>query len=87
MGVIFFKINKHKSYNYKPVFYDPDKDKETLTGLKTDSENPDLDRLRSKMKAQWHAPKKKKIRQKYPVAVIAFIIALLFTLVYWIFKM
>lgn len=86
MGISFFKINKHKSFNYKPVFYDPDKDKDLMVKKQMVQGDDELENMRSKIRAQWHAPKKKK-RQKYPVTVIAFVIALLFTLIYWFFKM
>ncbi len=86
MGFSFFKINKHKSFNYKPVFYDPDKDKDIISKNEMAQESDELQNIRSKIHTQWHAQKKKK-RQKYPVTVIAFVIALLFTLIYWIFKM
>lgn len=36
MGIYFFKLNKPKQYNYKPVFFDPQKEKiEQIKNSKT----------------------------------------------------
>lgn len=86
MGLVFFKINKHKSFNYKPVFYDPNKeDSDTLTGKEGEENNSDLERLKSKIQKQWYAPKKSK-PQKYAASKIALILAVLFAIAYLLLK-
>jgi len=84
MGLVFFKINKHKKFNYKPVFYNPDKEENEVNHANEDV-NPELESLKIKIKQQWHATKKKKV-QKYSSTTIALVIALLFALVYLLLK-
>ncbi len=84
MGLVFFKINKHKKYNYKPVFYNPDKEDNEMGKTDVD-ENPELENLKLKIKQQWHAPKKKKV-QKYSATTLVMIIVLLLAVLYLLFK-
>ena len=86
MALIFFKINKHKSFNYKPVFYDPDKEGMATYKAKEKAEGEyDIDNFKSKLHSRWHAPKKNKVF-KFSVTKIALIITFLFAVLYFILK-
>lgn len=86
MGIVFFKINKHKKFNYKPVFFDPSKDNDSSFDNNPETEDSaDIQRIKSSIKNQWHRPKKN-MAKKYPSTTLALIIAVLFALIYLILK-
>jgi len=86
MALIFFKINKHKSFNYKPVFYDPDKEAMQSYKAKQKTEfEYDIEDFKSKLHSRWHAPKKNKAF-KFSVTRVALIITFLFAMLYFLLK-
>jgi len=90
MGLVFFKINKHRQFNYKPVYYDAQK--EELAELKRKSnvskempEDVSLEEMRAKMKTRWNKERTAKTGQ-YTTVKIAFLLFLLFVVVYYLFR-
>jgi len=85
MGIVFFKINKHKKYNYKPVFYDPDKEESQVNLHHKKESIEEIESLKQRIQMQWHSNKKKK-PTRYPNMTIALILTLLSIVMYFLFK-
>jgi len=88
MRISFFKINKPKQFEYKPLYYDPKKDKETNQSNFTTCEDNYKKELKQKIEQNWAIGKRKTrqgrgfISQKSIIIYIAIALMLL----YFMFK-
>ncbi|MDD3878104.1 MAG: hypothetical protein PHT69_15905 [Bacteroidales bacterium] len=83
MGLIFFKINKHKQFNYKPVYYDAQKEElEELKKKAVSADDLSLEEMRAKMKARWQKERKAKTG-KFTTVKIVFVLFLLLLIIYY----
>ncbi len=55
MRISFFKLPKAKQFEYKPLYYDPEKEKAKKKSLDNESKDPDQikERLKAEMDEKW----------------------------------
>ncbi|NSW44665.1 MAG: hypothetical protein HPY79_02400 [Bacteroidales bacterium] len=80
-GISFFKLPQARSYNYKPVFYDPEKEEFEKRKQQT-SQNIETERKISFRKDR----KERKETTKSNIRLIAIIIALTFLAIYFLYS-
>ncbi|MHC1774058.1 MAG: hypothetical protein AB9834_01475 [Lentimicrobium sp.] len=63
MKIVAFKTRKPRQFNYKPLFYDKQKEEmEERLRKYSEPEQPDVNRLRSKIRQTWRVKEKKNFR-------------------------
>jgi len=86
MGLVFFKINKHKRFNYKPLYYDPKKEEiEELKKRAATKDEANLEEMRGKIRSRWQQHRTTNAN-KYSFLRIAFVLFILFVIVYFLLK-
>ncbi len=86
MALVFFKTNRHKKFNYKPVYYNESKEElKEIQKKASSADDEKLEMMRSKMRKRWQQHRKVK-SPKYTTAKIAFILFLLFAIVYYLLR-
>jgi hypothetical protein len=57
MNIIFFKRPKPRQFNYKPLYYDPEKEEAENRKKAISSDDP-RERMRAEIRRRWHADRK-----------------------------
>ena len=88
MAITFFKTPKNKKFNYRPLYYDQNKEERKLrlqTALEDESKDYES-ALRERMRMRWkrNAGAKDKRASNQRLVVIIVVIMLLFYLVFFI---
>jgi hypothetical protein len=84
MKISFFKINKPKPFEYKPLYYDPKKDNENKEKSSDSVENKYKSELKSKIEDNWAIGKRRTrqsrgfINQRNLIIYIAIALMLLY---------
>lgn len=86
MNIFFFKRPKPRPFNYKPIYYDPEKEaaderKKALNGLKGDDPK---ERMRAEIRRKWRV-QQKSAKNKHEIFKVFFYIFLAFFSIYLIF--
>lgn len=83
MAILFFKPQKKaRKFNYKPLYYDIDKDEEEKAARLSDDK--EAEKLRVRIRRSWEINPKRKKGNIFPVRVLIYII-IVAALAYWIF--
>jgi hypothetical protein len=84
MKIVAFKTTKPKQFNYKPLYYDKQKEEmEERLKKYSEPEKPDVNRLRSKIRQTWRVKEKKNYKLSRMTLYIYLAGAIL--LIYFIF--
>jgi hypothetical protein len=86
MNIFFFKRPKPRSFNYKPIYYDPEKEeaeerKKALNGLK---DNDPGEHMRAEIRRKWKVERKNTDKKQNLFRFLFYIIIAIFA-IYLIF--
>jgi hypothetical protein len=86
MNIFFFKRPKPRPFNYKPIYYDPEKEeaeerKKALSGLRS---NDPRERMRAEIRRKWRI-EQKNTKKKHELFKVIFYVFIAFFAVYLIF--
>lgn len=82
MALVFFKTNKHKRFNYKPLYYDERKEElEELKKKSSSEKEVKLEEMRGKIRTRWQHSRKIKTNRFAGIRVL-FILGILIFLAY-----
>ncbi len=73
----FFNTPKPKKFNYKPRFYDPEKEEKNKT---------ESDDLASTIHRSWNSKRKRKEPHHFPLKTVIWISLIILTLIYLYYK-
>jgi hypothetical protein len=84
MKIVAFKTSKPKQFNYKPLYYDQQKEEmEERLKKYSETENSDINRFRSKIRETWRVKEKKNFKLSKMTLYVYLIGSIL--LIYFIF--
>jgi len=83
MNIVFFKRPKNKQFNYKPIYYDPEKDEAESRKKELNSDDP-KERMRAEMRRRWRSDKKSPGGNSNIIRIIIYVVFAAFA-IYLIF--
>jgi cytoskeletal protein RodZ len=88
MKFLLFKTEKPKQFEYKPRYYDPEKEaleqRKKRMGLSADQDHKE--QLRIQMQYEWNRREKHRKRQRNSTIRLLVFVALVILLTYWIVR-
>ncbi|MCU0371436.1 MAG: hypothetical protein MUC31_08475 [Bacteroidales bacterium] len=83
MNIVFFKRPKPRQFNYKPIYFDPEKDEAESRRKALNSDDP-KERMRYEMKRRWKTDKKSPVNNNNIIRIIIYFVFAAFA-IYLIF--
>jgi hypothetical protein len=86
MNVFFFKRPKPRTFNYKPIYYDPEKEKaeERKKALNSLQDGDPRERMRAEIRRRWKVERKESDNRNQVIRIFMYIIFAVFA-IYMIF--